>query len=157
MSSKSKAEKAQEAAGAAPGDDDLELANDNSEVARSSEVASKTTPNLRRETDTDNSEVFERDFTIYLPGDDELTDEIRERQNVRVRMDALARGLVPVGAVALASEEWVDANNVRLIYQLAVKLNSPKSGVPIGLIAVSEQPSDTPADLPELLAEKQKD
>lgn len=131
--------------------DDLDTRRGGLEVARSSEIESKTTPNLRKETRTDNGKTFERDFTLRLiPGVDELTEELKDRQHVQVRMDAEARGLIPTGPVKLAKQHDADQyGNVRLVYSVPVRLNGD-GGTPVeGLVSVSEQPSDTPADIPE--------
>lgn len=130
--------------------DDLDTRRGGLEVARSSEVESKTTPNLRKETRTDNGKTFERDFTLKLFPGDVLTDELKERQNIQVRMDAEARGLIPTGPVKLAKVHDADEyGNVRLVYSVPVRLNGDGGTPPEALVSVSEQPHDTPADIPE--------
>lgn len=146
MAESKKAKAEVEEAGQAPGNDDLELTADGSEVARSSEVAAKTTPNLREETSTDNGRYFERDFTITMWPGEEPTEEMLDRGNVQVRMEAEARGLIPTGAPSRRLAETFERGGKvhrRWIYRVPVELNGPHIHQRVDT-AVSEQPPDTP-------------
>lgn len=87
-------------------------------------VALKTTPNLREATSTDNSNFFEKDYLVYLPEGDELTDELKDRQINDVRQSAMQRGLRPSGDVSL-EEQHRDGNSEHLIYKVPVEKAAP--------------------------------
>lgn len=89
-------------------------------MAELDKVASKTTPNLRDETRTDNSEFFEKDYLVQLDNSGKVSGDIKERQHADVRQSAMQRGLRPTGDVELEKTEKVDSRNVRFIYKLPV-------------------------------------
>lgn len=121
------------------------------------EVRSKTTPNLRHETRVNDERNFEADFTVQYDSDaGELPADEKERNEIAVRTQAMQRGLVPTGPVKLTKTEKLgDGRNVRLVYQVPVELNTPDAKL-VGEVAASEQPTDTPADIPERLDASRK-
>lgn len=135
---------------------DLDVTSDGYVIA-SDVVRSKTTPNLRHETRVDDSKNFEVDVTVTLDTDDaELSEDFLTVQHTHVRQSAVQRGLVPTGPVKLTKKDRLGNRAVRLVFQVPVELNTVDASVLPG-VAVSEQPTDTPADIPERLKGKKVD
>ena len=99
-----------------------------SAVKETSEVELRTVPNVREHA---SAAEFVKDYLAFVDdADEDVPQELIERQYTDIRQTAMQRGMRPTGDPSLVEQVKVDKRNVRLVYSLPVVVATPRPEQP---------------------------